>query len=115
MQRSTPQRKMMFCGLLIALCLLSQSLVWYSAGQVNTGREQAKLVACDHVELNSLSVKDTAELFRLTRRHFTDELWQAVVVPKCSLPASFPAARSYSSHQILCEFARRDLAGVLLS
>jgi hypothetical protein len=114
MQRSTLQPRMMFCGLLIALSLLSQSLAWHSAGQISAGREQCKIVACDDAELTSVSVKDSSELFRLTRRHFTNELWQAVVVPSSSWLASYPA-RSYSSHQILCEFARRELAGVLLS
>lgn len=115
MQRYLQQPQMMFCGLLIALCLLSQLLASYAAGQVSTaGREPAKIAACNDAELTSVAVKETAELFRLTRRHFTNELWQAVVVPSANWLASFPA-RSYSSQQILCEFARRELAGVLLS
>lgn len=109
------QPRIFFSWLMIAACLFSQWVAKTSAEQNHSDGQHSQIAAANGEEFASASVKDSSDLFRLTRRQFCDELSQLVVISSRCLPASSIEVCFCSPQQILSEFARRVVAGVLLN
>ncbi|QDU26433.1 hypothetical protein ETAA8_15110 [Anatilimnocola aggregata] len=81
-----------------------------------SGSHSADLVAGPTADVAASLVKDTSEFNRLTRRIFSHERWELLACPAGAVELStLRAPRLWSSKQILCELARHEAAGVLLS
>lgn len=116
MPLNSQQLRALICLLLIACCAFSRLWTAVSADERLAGDRTADILAGNEQHVTAVLAKNVTDVFRLSRREFVTEWWLPVICQNANrVSASSAATLHFSSHQILCEFARREVAGVLLS
>jgi hypothetical protein len=115
MPLNSQQLRTLVCLVLIACCACSR--LWTaSAPDESDGGRHAEILASHCQHETAVLAKNGGDVFHLTRRELVSEWWLSVVCQNTDMvSAAGPAGLHFSSHPILCEFARREVAGVLLS
>lgn len=109
------QLRALVCLVLVACCVCSRLWAANAPDDFDGGRQsEIQASHCQHE--TAVLAKNVGDVFRLTRRELVGEWWLSVVSQTTAMvSAAGPAGLHFSSHPILCEFARREVAGVLLS
>lgn len=106
--------RILFC-LLSAWCVFLQAIPGRTTQSADHHRETSLLSAGD-TSLVAVPVKDAADTFRLSRRELIPTRWQLVPCAGEVVPQRLAESRGCESAAFpLSEFARRQVAGVLLS
>ena len=117
MQPKQTSWRLLLCLLVSAWFVFLQGLPTHlSAAERSSAEEPTTILASDSAHVTAVLVKEAADSYGLSRRDLATELWLPLACLHAPLAAaSFHAPQLGNANLPLCEFARREVSGALLS